>query len=760
MSALLSDFTPDSHDRDLLLTATRYWDDVLALAVLTPVFWSLCSYFLLPKKHEPGYDLLFASPQRQDGLLSEKEKTSEDARDINRKLNDAATDVVVFWGSQSGRAAQFARQLARELHSNGIAATAEDLDLYDHEHLAQVSRDKVLGFVVSTFGEGDPPDNAAGLWDALREFNKSKTDALSGLRYFVFGLGDSKYEQYNQFALNIDQQLQEAGAQRVGDLGKCDVSKAADDGWMDWKETIMQQVSDLVPARLPKTVASLYEADIDITDLPQDDPALPPALLAAELGRTKVHTAPVSSSRLLSAPGSRAYIHLEFDISAFGPDFTYSTGDHLAVWPMNSDQEISRLAALFGWSPTVLAAPINITARSSTDTTTLALGQTTRLSLLRHHLDIAGPLTVQTVRLLAHFAPTPESKTYLNTLLASSTQVADLTSSHTTLAGVMALSLSSSSDPTPGTSTPITWSNALFPLLLQTLQRIQPRYFSISSSPLCSPDKVSITVGVLTVPVSNTDSTQPTTFFGLASGYLLSLHQTFQTQVQGHGHGHPSPGTTSRSPVSPPTAPTYTLSPPRTPTPTLGSPNAASHGEGSCTAQISLRPSSFRPPTDPTVPVVLVAAGSGVAPFLGFITERAELRRRGGKVGRCLLFFGCRNPTEDFLYGETWEQIRSEHDFLEVETAFSRPGEQGGEEEGKKEKMYVQDKLEERKGEVARLVKEEGGRVYICGGVAMARAVKEGVVGGVEGGGEGFGGCLVNGDGGLVLGGFDGFDDD
>lgn len=91
LSALLSHIRPESQGRDLLLTAARYWDDVLALFVLTPVFLSLCSYFLLPKKGEPGYDLLFASPQRQGGLLSEKGKIGEEARDINRKLNEAVS---------------------------------------------------------------------------------------------------------------------------------------------------------------------------------------------------------------------------------------------------------------------------------------------------------------------------------------------------------------------------------------------------------------------------------------------------------------------------------------------------------------------------------------------------------------------------------------------------------------------------------------------------------------------------------------------
>lgn len=96
LPAPLSHIRPESQGRHLLLTATRYWDDVLALFILTPVLLSLCSYFLLPKKHEPGYGLLFVSPQRQHGLITEKGKIGKGARDINRKFNEAVS-FAVHW---------------------------------------------------------------------------------------------------------------------------------------------------------------------------------------------------------------------------------------------------------------------------------------------------------------------------------------------------------------------------------------------------------------------------------------------------------------------------------------------------------------------------------------------------------------------------------------------------------------------------------------------------------------------------------------
>lgn len=540
--------------------------------------------------------------------------------------------------------------------------------------------------MVSTFGEGDPPDNATGLWDELRELNKSKTNALSRLRYFVFGLGSSKYEQYNQFAINIDQQLQEAGAHRVGFLGKCDVAKAADDGWMDWKEKILHEVSDLVPARIPKAVMSVYEPDIDVADPEEFGPAMPPALLAAELssfqsqGRTRVYAAPVSDSRLLSAAGSRAYIHVEFDLSEARPDFTYATGDHLAVWPMNTDQEVARLAKLFGWDKKVLAAPVSINARSDmADVNSLPLGVTSREALLRYYLDICGPVSSQTLHLLAHFAPTDRAKAFLNNLIKDGTQWrASIVSKYLTYGAVMELA---------DTTSNVVWPRELFCMFIQTMPRLQPRYFSISSSPLLSGQKISITAGVLTTELDDEHH-----FFGLTSNYLLALHGLYQNRDQDHALNAQTAG-----------VPTFAL-------------QGHQGLLAGCRAQIHVRPSNFKAPKDYSTPMILVAAGSGVAPFLAFVKEREELAKQGHKVGRCHLFFGCRSPSLDYLYADTWHQVQQDHSFFSIETAFSRTGSR---------KNYVQSKLEAQKEEVARLIAERQGSLYICGSMSMAKAVKQ-----------------------------------
>ena len=115
----------------------------------------------------------------------------------------------------------------------------------------------------------------------------------------------------------------------------------------------------------------------------------------------------------------------------------------------------------------------------------------------------------------------------------------------------------------------------------------------------------------------------------------------------------------------------------------------------------------FRLPTDPSTPVIMVAAGTGIAPMRAFLQERAAMIPTGQvKLGPCILFFGCRHPDEDFIYKNelrAWE----EEGVVKVYTAFSRL-------EGCEKGKYVQDEIWERREEVAKLWRE-GGKILVCG---------------------------------------------
>src|SRR5207248_1949521 len=148
-------------------------------------------------------------------------------------------------------------------------------------------------------------------------------------------------------------------------------------------------------------------------------------------------------------------------------------------------------------------------------------------------------------------------------------------------------------------------------------------------------------------------------------------------------------------------------------------PAKSGHGtfEGVCSSYLSQRQpgdivyafvqdtqSHFRLPEDASIPLIMIGPGTGLAPFRGFLQERASLKAQGETVGKSILFFGCRNPEQDFIY-EDELQAFVDQGVTELSVAFSRLN-------GKK--TYVQDKIKQDREKVWQLI-EQGAIIYICG---------------------------------------------
>ncbi|MEW2571823.1 cytochrome P450 [Streptomyces sp. NPDC047070] len=133
-------------------------------------------------------------------------------------------------------------------------------------------------------------------------------------------------------------------------------------------------------------------------------------------------------------------------------------------------------------------------------------------------------------------------------------------------------------------------------------------------------------------------------------------------------------------------------------------------------ATVTSPPDTFRPPLDASVPVVMIAAGSGVAPFRGFIGARTAAAAAGREVGPTVLFFGCRHPERDDLYAEEFAE-HEKSGRLEVHRAYSQVPDG--------EIRYVQHRLLERHERVRELI-GAGAHVYVCGdATGMGPAVEE-----------------------------------
>ena len=128
--------------------------------------------------------------------------------------------ITIFYATQTGNAEECAEWLGENLQNRGLICRTVNLADYDAGKLRE---ENIALFVVSTFGEGDPPDDAVSFYEGL---NALKPDDLAGLSYAVFALGDIDYVLFCGFGNTCDRLLDEAGAERLLEIEECNLDQA------------------------------------------------------------------------------------------------------------------------------------------------------------------------------------------------------------------------------------------------------------------------------------------------------------------------------------------------------------------------------------------------------------------------------------------------------------------------------------------------------------------------------------------------------
>ena len=561
-------------------------------------------------------------------------------RDVLEKMDESGKNCVVFYGSQTGTAEDYAARLAKEGSSRfGLKTMVADLEDYDFNNLDQFPEDKVAVFVLATYGEGEPTDNAVEFYEFMTGDDVSFSDGggadekpLEKLKYVAFGLGNNTYEHYNSMVRRVNAALEKLGAHRIGAAGEGDDGAGTmEEDFLAWKEPMWAALQEKMGLEEREAV---YEPVFDIAKRDDLSAASPDVYLGEPNrshleGKTKApynsnnpYVAAVASSRELFTVQDRNCLHLEVDVS--GSNLSYQTGDHIAVWPTNAGSAVDRFLSVLGLADkrdaVISVKGLDPTARVPFPT------PTTYDAIARYHMEINGAVSRQFVDTLAAFAPDEAARAEMKRLGSDKDYFqSHVAQQYLNIAQVL-------ERVRPGAA----WTRIPFSALVESVPKIQPRYYSISSSALAQPKRVAITAvvseaEVATPKLSADDSGSKHVLRGVTTNYLLALKQRQHGDVAPDPHGL-----------------RYALDGPRGRYP-------ATSGDGGVRLPVHVRHSNFKLPSEPARPIIMIGPGTGVAPFRGFVQERAEQARRGEKVGCTLLFFGCRKRDEDFLYKDEWE---------------------------------------------------------------------------------------------------------
>ncbi|ORX93384.1 NADPH cytochrome P450 oxidoreductase isoenzyme 1 [Basidiobolus meristosporus CBS 931.73] len=640
--------------------------------------------------------MITLSDMPKANIVSSTRKHPENFAKIMSELDKNA---IFFFGSQTGTAEDFANRLMKEGEKRyGLRCMIADFDDYDFTVLDQLPSNKIAFFTVATYGEGEPSDNASKFFDFINQEEPpfscgadpdGGNTPLKNLNYVIFGLGNSTYEFYNHAARTLDARLLKLGAHRIGERGEGDDDHSIEEDFLAWKDAMwsavhatmmLDQINEEDAPVSPTYTITEYE-ETNTPETVHYGGLVEHGEVEKPISAKNPHFTSITSTRQLYNSTDRSCVHVEFDIGE--TNMAYETGDHLGIFPVNSDLEVTRLAEALGFQNGQLDRVVSIEIADTNSTKKCPFpSPTTYKSILRHHLDICTPPSRQLLSDLSSIAHNEPAKTYLKRL-AENSEFYDLEIQQpcSSISRILELLEDIQRDIPEHERLKVPFS-----LLVEGLGKLQPRYYSISSSSSTYPSAVHVTAAVLQYTVAAPNPADNIRY-GVTTNYLGSIHN-YMNGVSIEG-GRPTPKYYIHGVHDPKTG-------------EIMSDNTQPNIKVPC----FIRKSSFRLPKNPQSPVVLVGPGTGVAPFRAFVQERVYQVEQGGIVGPTMLFFGCRRREEDFLYGEEWESMFQRLPDSEMITAFSREQE---------DKIYVQHKLKENRQKIWKVLCDEGGYLYVCG---------------------------------------------
>ena len=461
----------------------------------------------------------------------------------------------MYFGSQTGTAESFANQIARDGEKKGFHVKVNNLEdingdisdfLTNECSKDSFGRNRCI-FLMATYGEGEPTDNAVTFIRSLRTMvgkmsesedthsssEEKKADdhvsdsflndaALKNLDFAVFGLGNKQYEHFNAMGKLVDGALEKVGASRILQLGLGDDDNDLEGDFENWKDKKLwptliarymgdRHVSSLQNSEEPR-LETTFSVEYIHGHFSPDTVSLDEITLSSKAYFSSI-SCPVSSKRELRSPADGgSTLHIELDIR--NTSLVYQTADNLGILPMNDKSIVEAIAKALNYDLDSVFKLVPTPGHESKYKSIFPTPCSVR-DLLEKYCDLTSAPRRSELKLFAQFAKDPISKQALLRMAAKEGKDEYREKILDAQIGIVDIVTRLC----PSIQIPLNH-------FIDIVPRLQPRYYTISSSSSVNPKSIHVTVSVI-----NTPRKDGSVFKGVCSNYLAGLLEQGPAQI-------------------------------------------------------------------------------------------------------------------------------------------------------------------------------------------------------------------------------------